>query len=373
MGYIQRREDRPKPWLARYRGPDGRHHSKSFRRKVDAEKWLHVEESKSIRGEWVDPTAGKIIYREWSERWLEGIHSVKPKTLAGYESLLRSRVLPVFAGTELRRISTSAVRSWVAAMVDEGLSPARIRQALQVLHASLAVAVDDGLIARNPTDRVKPPAVHKRRQLFLTADQVAKLAEAAESRQEGAGALVLILTYAGLRWGEVVALRWENIDTARRRVHIRESATEIAGRLEWGTPKTHEVRTVIVPDFVIEGLGEPSGGLVFTAPRGGPLRHSNFTKGVWMPACAASGMPGGLLIHDLRDTAASLAISAGASIKAVQRMLGHASAAMTLDTYGSLFDEDLEDLADRMQHRYGPGRDRDNVVRITNSQVPESI
>ena len=75
-------------------------------------------------------------------------------------------------------------------------------------------------------------------------------------------------------------------------------------------------------------------------------------------------MPKGLLIHDLRDTAASLAISAGASIKAVERMLGHASAAMTLDTYRSLFDEVLEDLADRMEQRYGPSRDRDNVVRI---------
>lgn len=153
------------------------------------------------------------------------------------------------------------------------------------------------------------------------------------------------------------------MDVAKRRVYVRESATEISGRLEWGTPKTHEVRTVVVPRFVIEALGEPSDGLVFTAPKGGPLRHSNFTRGVWVPACEAAGMPDGLLIHDLRDTAASLAISAGASIKAVQRMLGHASAAMTLDTYGSLFEEDLEDLADRMEQRYGPGRD-DNVVRL---------
>jgi integrase len=124
------------------------------------------------------------------------------------------------------------------------------------------------------------------------------------------------------------------------------------------------VRTVIVPRFVVEGLGEPDDGLVFTAPRGGPLRHSNFTRGVWVPACETAQMPKGLLIHDLRDTAASLAISAGASIKAVERMLGHASAAMTLDTYRSLFDEVLEDLADRMEQRYGPSRDRDNVVRI---------
>lgn len=363
MGSIQR-IDRPKPWLARYTGPDGRQHSKSFGRKIDAERWLALEESKSIKGDWVDPSAGKLTYDEWSEEWLGGLHSIKPKTLSGYESLLRSRVVPAFGDTELRRISTPAVRSWVAGMVDEGLSAARVRQALQVLHASLEVAVDDGLIVRNPTDRVKPPRVEKRRQLFLNADQLDALADAAGLQQTGMDALIRLLGYSGLRWGEVVALDWENVDTARRRIHVKAAATEISGRLEWGTPKTHEVRTVIVPGFVIDDLGPPGDGLVFTAPKGGPLRHSNFTRDVWAPACEVSGMPEGLLIHDLRDTAASLAISAGASIKAVQRMLGHASAAMTLDTYGSLFTEDLEDLADRMESRYGPGRDRDNVHRL---------
>lgn len=91
---------------------------------------------------------------------------------------------------------------------------------------------------------------------------------------------------------------------------------------------------------------------MFTAPKGGALRQSNFRR-TWRRAVEASGVYDDLLIHGLRDTAASLAIATGASIKAVQRMLGHASAAMTLDTYGSLFTEDLEDLADRMDERYG--------------------
>lgn len=163
MGYIQRRDDRPKRWLARYRGPDGRHHSKSFKRKVDAEKWLKLEESKVIRSDWVDPAAGRVTYRAWAETWLTGLHSIKPKTRAGYESLLRSRVMPEFGQTELRRITTASVRSWVASMVEEGLS-AVPRRALQVLHASLQVAVDDGLIAKNPAAKVKAPRVEKRRQ-----------------------------------------------------------------------------------------------------------------------------------------------------------------------------------------------------------------
>lgn len=131
-------------------------------------------------------------------------------------------------------------------------------------------------------------------------------------------ALVRLLGYGGLRWGEAVALDWDNVDTTRRRIHVNVSATETSGRLEWGTQKTHEMRTVIVPGFVIEGLGSPRDGLVFTAPKGGPLRHSNFIRDVRAPACEASETPEGLLI---------------------QRMLGHASVATTLDTYGSLFTE----------------------------------
>ncbi|HSM45328.1 MAG TPA: tyrosine-type recombinase/integrase [Acidimicrobiia bacterium] len=352
MGSIQR-VDRPKPWRARYRAPDGRQLSRSFKRKIDAEKWLRAEEGKADRGEWIDPNAGAITYGEWSKHWIDSLHGLAPKTRAGYESLLRSRVLPTFANAELRNITTPAVRQWVSGMVED-ISPARIRQALQVLHASLDMAVDDGLISRNPTHRVKTPPVRKRRQLFLTAGQLEDLATTADRLREGMGGLIRLLGYGGLRWGEAVALRWENVDVSRRRIEVEEAATEISGRLVFGSPKTHETRTVIVPRFVIDGLGEPGEGLVFRAPRGGPVRHSNFTRTVWVPAVGdAYGIPEDLLIHDLRDTAASLAISAGASIKAVQRMLGHASAAMTLDTYGSLFTEDLEDLADRMEERYG--------------------
>jgi integrase len=106
-----------------------------------------------------------------------------------------------------------------------------------------------------------------------------------------------------------------------------------------------------LPAKVLNGVED----LVFTAPKGGPLRSANFRKKVWLPAVAETGL-GDLVVHDLRDTAASLAISSGASIKAVQRMLGHASAAMTLDVYGGLYDEDLEDLADRLEELHDSSR-----------------
>jgi len=122
---------------ARYRGPDGREHSKAFTRKVDADRWLRSELSRTDQGVWVDPSAGAVTFADWSELWLAGLHGIEPKTRAGYESLLRSRVLPTFGEVPLNRITASAVREWISDLVDEGLSPARIRQARQVLHAAL--------------------------------------------------------------------------------------------------------------------------------------------------------------------------------------------------------------------------------------------
>lgn len=355
-GSIQK-TDRKNPWRARYRGPDGRERSRSFRTKVEAERWLRNQLSQTDRGSWVDPKAGDISLQEWSTRWFAGLHDLKPKTVAGYESLLRSRVLPAFGGWKLRSIGPANVREWVSRMVDSGISPARIRQARQVLHATLEQAVVDGLISRNPCDRVKAPTVRPRRQIFLTARDVAVLSEAVETRQNGAGALVLLLAWSGLRWGEAVALKVSAVNLEKRRVRVVEAASDVGGQLVFGTPKTHEARSVIVPRFVADRLnahmaGRDRDALVFTAPNGGPLRGSNFRLRVWQPACGAVEMPAGLLVHDLRDTAASLMISAGASIKAVQRALGHASAKMTLDTYGSLFEEDLENLADRLEERF---------------------
>jgi integrase len=352
MGSIQR-IDRPKPWRARYRGPNGRQHSKSFKRKIDAERWLRSEEGRADRGEWVDPTAGAERYAQWAEAWLAGLHSIGPKTRHGYESLLRSRVFPTFGEVELRQISTAVVRAWVAEMADEGLSGARIRQALQVLRASLDVAVSDGLIVKNPASGVKAPRVEKRRQRFLTADELGRLAKGAGDY----GPLVWLLGWSGLRWGEAVALRVGKVDTKQRRLRVEEAATEVGGTIYFGLPKTHETRTVILPRLVMARLeplikGRDADDLVFTAPKGGPLRQSNFRR-TWRRAVETAEVPNDLLVHDLRDTAASLAIATGASIKAVQRMLGHASAAMTLDTYGSLFEEDLQALADRMDDRYG--------------------
>lgn len=144
-----------------------------------------------------------------------------------------------------------------------------------------------------------------------------------------------------------------SVDVFRRRLLVDQVVTEInGGRLAWGTPKSHESRTVPLPHFLVDELGrhilgrEPD-DLVFTAPMGGVLRNRIARRAWFDRAAAASGQPG-LTPHELRHTAASLAISSGANVKAVQRMLGHASAVMTLDLYADLFDGDLDEVADRL-------------------------
>lgn len=176
--------------------------------------------------------------------------------------------------------------------------------------------------------------------------QVERLAIAAG--EHGLALLTLCLT--GLRFGEFAALRVRRLDVDRWRLTVAESVTEVGGRLAWSTPKTHQTRAVPVPRSLLDHLIAASAGkgpqdLLFTSPGGHALRLGNWRRDVFDGACARTGLVG-VSPHDLRHTAASPAISAGANVKAVQRMLGDASAAMTLDVYAGLFADDLDALAD---------------------------
>jgi integrase len=168
--------------------------------------------------------------------------------------------------------------------------------------------------------------------------------------------LVLFSAYTGLRPCEVVALRVKRLNLLRGAVRVAEAAPEVAGRLQWGDVKTYEARTVRLPRFMADELGvylagRPSGpdDLVFTAARGGVIRESKWVPGYFKPAARAAGLPEILRWCDLRHTCASLLIREGASIKAVQKHMGHRTASVTLDTYGHLFPDELDSVAERLE------------------------
>lgn len=335
-------------WLARWRDPSGRQRKRTFQRKVDAERHLVSVESSMLGGTYMDAALSRVTVGEWSAQWLAGQVQLKPSTLGRYEGLLRVQVLPTWQRVPLSSVTHANVVAWVAALSSSGLAGSTVRQAHRVLSRVLALAVRDGRLPRNPADGVPLPRAGRSERRFLSHEQVAALAEAA-----GRGGVVIkVLAYCGLRYGEMAALKVRRVDLARRRLTIAESVTEVGGRAVFGTPKTHQVRSVPVPRFLVEDLaastaGRDPGDLVFTSPEGGLLRLTNFRRRVFDPAAEAVGLAG-LTPHELRHTAASLAVSAGANVKAVQRLLGHASAAMTLDVYSGLFEDDLDAVAERL-------------------------
>jgi len=162
----------------------------------------------------------------------------------------------------------------------------------------------------------------------------------------------LFLAYTGVRCGELAALRIHRIDLMRRRAWIAASVTLVSGVQTWGTPKGHERREVPIPRFLVDELaahvaGRDPSDLAFSGVKGGALRAQVFQPAVLTDTAAGLGLAG-LHPHALRHTAASLAIASGANIKGVQKMLGHKSATMTLDLYGHLFPDQLDEVADRM-------------------------
>ena len=200
---------------------------------------------------------------------------------------------------------------------------------------------------------------------LLHPGEVVRLAEA--TNNDTHRTLILLLSYCGLRWSEAIGMHVSDIIFPRHRIQVQRAAVEVEGKIVLGTPKNWERRLVPFPAFLEEPLeqlcrGKRADDLVFTDLQGKHLRRAKTQHGVnsWFTTALDLADIERLTPHDLRHTAASLAISSGANVKAVQRMLGHKSAAMTLDTYADLFDDDLADVAERMNQ----GGLNANVARL---------
>ncbi len=342
-----------KRYRVQYRTPDRRNTMKrGFRTKREAEQFLAVTEVSKLRGDWVDATKSRATIEELASAWYDAQVQIKETTRSGYRYNLDRHVLPTWGAYRLTEVSHAAVQAWVSTL-GKSLGASTVRQIYLVLAGVLKFAVRDGRLPKNPAEGVQLPRLKKRPHGYLTHAQVRSLANEAGSW----GDLVLVLAYTGLRWGEMAALSSERVDFERRRLDISVAVTEVRGALVWGTPKNHESRSVPVPALALTGLAErarisPSPATLFRGADGGVVRAGNFRSRVFSPALArcrkADPTFPQITIHDLRHTAASLAVASGANVKAVQRMLGHASAAMTLDVYADLFDDDLDAVADAM-------------------------
>ena len=365
MPSIERRQRAGKPvWRAHYRTPTGLQRNKTFTRKIDAERFLATIEAAKVAGTYVDPALARITLGEWAEIWLSAQAHLKATTRERYAGILREHIVPAWGSVRLANVSHADVQAWVSDLSTPPRSPSTVRKIHRVLSLILDLAVRDGRLSRNVAEKINLPRPVRTEQRYLTIEQVEQLANEcgypsafskhrpyAERECEAYRLLVLFLAYTGVRFGEMAALKVGRLDLPRRRAVIAESVTVVQGKgFVWSAPKTHTRREVPLPAFLAEQLGSLIEGrvrddLVFPSVRsGGPIRATHFRRGHFDAAAKAVGLPG-LHPHELRHTAASLAIASGADVKVVQQMLGHSSATMTLDTYGHLFDDRLDEVS----------------------------
>ncbi|WP_347403857.1 tyrosine-type recombinase/integrase [Mycobacterium sp. 236(2023)] len=351
-------------YRVRYRTPDrGQTQKRGFRTKREAEIFAASVEVSKLKGEYVSPSNARLT--SWGARYTLAGKPAWPRkacVVSGVRYCMANPRMPEMGPHTNGDIRPTGVQSWISDM-SLGTRGAKRSGASVIIHAHhvllsiLDDAVRDNMLAKNPARGMSLPKPNRKRPVYLTHDEVGAVAEASGEFE----ALVLLLAYTGLRWGEAIGLRVKDLDLLRHRATVGENAVEVGRQIHVGTSKSHKSRTVPLPKFLVPYLAKQCEGkgrdmLLFSDENGGHLHRPHSSSGWFNKAVSAAGVPR-ITPHDLRHSAASLAVSAGANVKAVQRMLGHASAAMTLDVYADLFDDDLESVAAAMDRARSQARD----------------
>ena len=372
MATIERYETKGggKLWLVRYRKPDRKQTTRrGFTTKRNAQMFAATVEVSKARGEYVAPAMGRVTIAELAPEWLARKESsTAPSHYRTLESAWRVHVMPRWGSVPLACVDVLGVEQWITELTTKGAGTTTILRSYGVLSGILADAVKGRRLAANPAAGVDNlPRKTARRHVYLSADDVHRLAEASGEHR----ALVLTLAYCGLRWGEAIGLRVRDVEFLRRRLSISENAVQIGSRHVVGPTKGRKSRSVPVPEFVLNELarrceGKAATDLVFSARDGRYLQRPKSSNG-WFQAAVKAANVETVTPHSLRHTCASLAVSAGVNVLALQRMLGHTSAAMTLDTYSDLFDDDLDAVATALHARYSPDECAQNVLTAVQS------
>ncbi len=346
-GITKRKDGR---YMARYtvQTPDGPKRKLIYGRKYrEVEKKLAEARGDAARGIVFD--AKNQTVGEYLERWLRDSvrGSVKPVTFESYERLIRKHGLPRLGRLKLERLSPAHLQALYRSTLDDGLSPRTVRYLHAVLHRALKQAVRWNLVVRNPAEAVDPPRSQGKEMCPLSAEEARKLLEVA--REDRLEALYVLAVNCGLRQGELLALRWGDVDLEAGTLAVRRTLTVTKDGPSFTTPKTAKSRrTVMLSTGPVEALKRHSArqademmaakglyvdqGLVFASEVGTPLNRHNLTNRSFKPLLKRAGLPE-VRFHDLRHTCATLLLSKDVHPKFVQELLGHATVAITLDTY----------------------------------------
>jgi integrase len=335
---IRDKSGRAVKYRARYRTPDGASRSTTFAKKVDAENHLAAVTVSTASGAFIDVKAGRVTFGAYAQQWADS-QPHRASTEVQIESVLRVHVFPVWKNRKLASIRPSEVQAWVSGLE---LAPSTVAVVYGKVAAIFRCAVDDRLIATSPCTRgIKLPRAEGAEITPMHPEELRAMAEAVSDRYR---ALIVLLAGSGLRPAEGLGLTVDRVDFLRRTVRVDRQLVTISGRAPVLAPvKTpSSVRTIPVAQAVIDALAAHiehySPGpdrLIFTDSKGDPIRRSAIGH-IWRRAATKAEVVD-RSPHDLRHYAASVMIHQGASVKAVQRQLGHGSATTTLDCYAHLW------------------------------------
>lgn len=318
-----------------------------FPNKTAAKSAMTLLEADKLRGEFIDPRAGKMLLADFIDVWQPGWASkLKPTSLKSEPARIRNHIRPWLGGYELAEIEPMVVKSWVAQLLagDEELdrdplAPKTIRNIHGLLYAIMQDAVHQRLIRANPCQRTGLPRIEHKEMRFLDEAEIGRLVEAMPPHWRP---LVILLVSTGARWAEVAGLKVKRVDVLAGAMRIEECLHELAAGHELVTtgPKSEKSRrTVTFPTGVAEVLVplvsmRPRDAYVFLGPDGGPVRYRKFWR-IFVRYAAKAGLEG-LRIHDLRHTHAAALIADNVPLTGIQRRLGHSSITVTSDMYGHL-------------------------------------
>lgn len=361
-------------YRATWRDADGRQRSRAFDRRADARRFLSQIEADLVRGQYIDPAAGRMTLgtyvhgtlEDGSDGWMAAQHW-RRSTRQQAESHLRVHILPAFGHRPLSRITRTQVQGFVSRM-SERLQPRSVEVVYRRLVSILESAVADRLIAHSPAVRISLPKRQRHpsdMMVVLDADAVHRLADEVRAPLR---AFVWTMAAAGLRPGEAAGLTLERVDFLRREITVDRQLLTHSGYPPMLHPVKTEasIRVVPIPDSLVHELAghverfptveiEPGASLLFASRDLRPLRRSTMSDS-WRRAAANLELPAGARgWHSLRHTYASALISAGLSVKAVQARLGHASAVETLDVYAHLWPDAADDTRTAIEATYRQG------------------
>ena len=295
--------------------------------------------------------AGTLTLGEYLDRWLvDSVRdTVRQRTWERYESIVRVHIKPALGRIKLKALTPVHVRGLYREKLDTKLAPRTVQYIHTTLHKALKDAVADGLIPRNVTEAIKAPRAKGKEVNALSPYQACAFLEAVSEAGDRFEALYVLAVTAGLREGELLGLKWNDVVLEEGSLSVRRTLSETRSGRVFKTPKNGKGRSIRLTKQAVDalrrhrkrqneerlGLGTlwEDNGFVFPSKVGTPMNAKNLTARSFKPLLERAGLPRTVRLHDLRHTCATLLLGKGVHPKIVQELLGHATIAITLDTY----------------------------------------